>query len=723
MAEKRTVELEIKDNSKSLKSQYKEAVAELQKVSAQYGETSKQAINAAKAAAQLKDQIGFSKDLVDAFNPDAKFKAVEGAVNGVMNGFQAFTGGMALLGIESDKVEEALLKVQSVMALTQGINGLMEAKDSFKQLGAAAKSALSGIKTGIAATGIGLLVIALGAVVAYWDDIKAAVSGVSAEQKKLNVDAEKHAASSKKSYENAQLEENALRLQGKSEKEILQIRINKMNTSIEDEAIRIKGLETVAKLEIEAAERNQKITKMIIQGALEMGVFMLRIFMKPLDLVIATINKGAELLGYSKIVAMDFNEVLTEITKAGASAGSKLLFDPAAVKAESAATIAEAKQGLKQMQSDRDGFLLQMKQNNAAATESASSAAVQQIDITRRTEEEKVRLMEEGRAKELAALELQYKYKKEDAEKELAGDKDKVNKLAKLNAQAVDSKRFDEKAINDKYDKLDKDAATKATEEKIKLQDEQWYALQKLKNTQQEQDLLDLQIAYDKEYEAALNNTILQTELTDKFNKDSAAINTKYKLEKAAADKIAADAEIANAKAVAEQKQAIQNQGIEVALQGVQLIKNVFEKSKGVQKAAVIAESAIGIAKMIIANKLANAGALATPQAIATSGAAAAPVIALNNISTGIGIAANIAATAKALSSLGGGSAPSGGGLGGGGGTGAGATMTPQFNTVGNNGINQLAQLQQQPTMAYVVSGQVTSQQALDRNRAQNSSL
>jgi hypothetical protein len=62
---------------------------------------------------------------------------------------------------------------------------------------------------------------------------------------------------------------------------------------------------------------------------------------------------------------------------------------------------------------------------------------------------------------------------------------------------------------------------------------------------------------------------------------------------------------------------------------------------------------------MIIANNLANIGALATPQAIATSGAAAAPVIAVNNISTGIGVASTIAATAKALQSLGGGSAGS----------------------------------------------------------------
>jgi hypothetical protein len=177
------------------------------------------------------------------------------------------------------------------------------------------------------------------------------------------------------------------------------------------------------------------------------------------------------------------------------------------------------------------------------------------------------------------------------------------------------------------------------------------------------------------------------------------------------------------AKAEAEQKAVIQQQGSDAALQGVQLIKGLFEKSKGVQKAAVIAESAIGIAKMIISNKLANAGALATPQAIATSGAAAAPVIAMNNISTGIGIAANIAATAKALSTLGGGGAPSGSVGGGGGGATAPTMSAPQFNVVGQSGVNQLASLGQQPIQAYVVSGQVTSQQALDRNRLENATL
>ena len=51
------------------------------------------------------------------------------------------------------------------------------------------------------------------------------------------------------------------------------------------------------------------------------------------------------------------------------------------------------------------------------------------------------------------------------------------------------------------------------------------------------------------------------------------------------------------------------------------------------------------------------------------------------------------------------------------------APMTANFSTIGSSGINQLAQLQQTPTQAYVVSGEVTSAQALDRNRVQNATL
>ena len=54
---------------------------------------------------------------------------------------------------------------------------------------------------------------------------------------------------------------------------------------------------------------------------------------------------------------------------------------------------------------------------------------------------------------------------------------------------------------------------------------------------------------------------------------------------------------------------------------------------------------------------------------------------------------------------------------------GEGGAMSPNFNVVGNSGINQLAQLQQTPTKAYVVSGDMTTAQSLDRNRIENATL
>ena len=50
-------------------------------------------------------------------------------------------------------------------------------------------------------------------------------------------------------------------------------------------------------------------------------------------------------------------------------------------------------------------------------------------------------------------------------------------------------------------------------------------------------------------------------------------------------------------------------------------------------------------------------------------------------------------------------------------------SITPSFNIVGNNGLNQLSQLKQQPVQAYVVSGQVSTAQSLDRNRVRNATL
>ena len=124
----------------SLKTQLREAQAEVVALSDKFGATSKEAIEAAKRAGELRDRIGDASALTQAFNPDAKFRALTASLSGVAGGFAAVQGAMALFGAESEDVQKTLLKVQAAMALSQGLQSVGESIDSFKQLGAVIKS-------------------------------------------------------------------------------------------------------------------------------------------------------------------------------------------------------------------------------------------------------------------------------------------------------------------------------------------------------------------------------------------------------------------------------------------------------------------------------------------------------------------------------------------------------------------------------------------------------
>jgi hypothetical protein len=138
--EKKVIEIEVKDNSKNLKQQYKEAVLEVQKLAQAFGETSVEVQNAAKRAAELKDQIEDVNDAIQAQKGEGTFIALGKSLSSVASGFSAVEGAMGLVGAESEDVQKAMLRVQSAMALAQGLEGLEDAGRAFKQLGAVVKS-------------------------------------------------------------------------------------------------------------------------------------------------------------------------------------------------------------------------------------------------------------------------------------------------------------------------------------------------------------------------------------------------------------------------------------------------------------------------------------------------------------------------------------------------------------------------------------------------------
>jgi len=243
MAEKKVIELEVKTNTASLKAQLREAQNEVQALSDKFGITSKEATEAAKKAAQLKDAIGDAKALTDAFNPDAKFNALSTSISGVLNGFQAFEGALGLVGVEGEAVQKTLLKVQSAMALSEGINGIMAAKDSFVNLGNVIKtslvSAFSSLKTAIITTGIGALVIAIGLLlpkILEWADF---TGRAKKKQDELNTSLEDHQKALRKDREELKKDlDFKIRLaeaEGKSGSELLKLKesnANKTNAQI-----------------------------------------------------------------------------------------------------------------------------------------------------------------------------------------------------------------------------------------------------------------------------------------------------------------------------------------------------------------------------------------------------------------------------------------------------------------------------------------------------------
>jgi hypothetical protein len=361
---------DVEKNTKSLKAQLREAITEVQQMNEKFGETSKEAINAAKRAAELKDKIEDANDAVQAFKGEGTFLATSKALSSVASGFGAVQGAMGLIGVESKDVQEQLLKVQSAMALADGLAGLEDAGRSFKQLKAVAIDAFKGIKTAIGSTGIGLLVIALGTIYAYWDDIKEAVSGVSEEQKKLNEDSQKNVELQNEKLKTIGAQDNILKLQGKSEKEILAIKIKQTDEAILATEINQKNQIQTNKLAVEGAQRNYELLKSYIDFVSTPLRFLYKTGAESINGIIDLLNKIPGINIKSKL-----DETLGD---KAADYLAKLGFDPEQVKADGEATIKESQEALLKLKNDRAGSVNAINEINKKAAKDQQEILLEQ---------------------------------------------------------------------------------------------------------------------------------------------------------------------------------------------------------------------------------------------------------------------------------------------------------------------------------------------------------
>lgn len=399
----------------------REANLELIKAQEQFGTYSAEAVKAAQKVANLRDQIQDATEVAALFDPGKKFAAYSNALQSVAGAFAGVQGAIGLLGVESEEVQQQLLKVQSALALSEGLSTIGDIGKNFGELATIIKTqvvgAFNALKAAIGSTGIGLLVIALGTIVAYWDDIKKAVSGVSEEQKKLNADTAANVKAQQDKLDAIGGQENILKLQGKSEKEILQLKVKQTDEVIAATEQQIKQNEITLKGQIAAEKRNRDILQGILNFSLEASLLPIRIIAAPLDLLVKTVNGVAESLGFAKITTLNLNDEITKLKNQGVGKLTSFVFDPAQTAAEGNKAIAEQRKALEKLKNDRAGFLLEIQGIEKAAADKAA--------------EERRKALE----KQLKEEEEAFQRRKELAEKNIK-DIQEINKQSLIDARA-----------------------------------------------------------------------------------------------------------------------------------------------------------------------------------------------------------------------------------------------------------------------------------------------
>ena len=388
----------VEKSTKTLKAQY----AELKKQQDQFDPGTKKFQELSVQMGELKDRMNDAADAV---------KGNTGpAIEGVRTSFGLM--GEQIANLDFEGLSQSLNLVSGNLArlkpedISKGLRSMADAGiNAFKALGKAIMANPLLLLAGV------LVAIAMNfdKLIKLFPSLENALTGIDEQQRSIAKNAQAQADASKKAYDNSALQENSLRLQGKSEREILQIKMKKLETSIKDAWVNLEIQEKQAESQIAASKRNADLLKQIVRGALELSAVGLRMLTAPIDLVLATANKVSETLGFGTITAINLNDEITKLTEAGSKMVTELLIDPVAQEAELKASFDKQRNEVEQMTSDYQGFQLSIKKMDADAKKERDKLAEDAKKDSQQATDEAKKLYKERRDAEIAAEDAKFK--------------------------------------------------------------------------------------------------------------------------------------------------------------------------------------------------------------------------------------------------------------------------------------------------------------------------
>ena len=543
--------------------------------------------------------------------------------------------------------------------------GLASSAEGWFKMGKNAVKALTGIKSGLISTGIGALVVGLGLVVAYWDEITSFLGFANDEQEDLNKQTDLYNAKLRTTAENLNT------LSATNKKRILD-EAEANGEAIDDLEVQIRYLQELSDSELKKLSDAEKAYE----------------------------KRAVAAKGF-----FESEESYLERTKQEFERRSKVEQEISDIE-EKRLTLFEQIRKLKQQQSDE--VLAQIKEEDSARTaeqEKANALLQKYLDLKLTLEQaHSLALIEDDRQRQLKAIEFELENNKRSIKNSEFTEKQKAALSKLYYTQWLDKKT----QLSDTWSAEDEAKRIAEEQKAIARQDElEGIRTQILKDGIDKEILLAMQKG-DALYAQAEGDAELQIEITKATEAEIDAIKKKY------ADE--------DAKRKKEDRQAAAKGSYDVAFQtlnALSALNAAFTKEDEASKlAAFKREKALGIAAAVIGTSESAINAFNSAVQVPIVGPVLGPIAAAAAVAFGVAQIQNIK---KQQYNGGSSSVPSASGGGGS------MSQAPQFNTVGTSGFNQLsdsiAGQNQRPVQAYVVANDVSSAQSLDRNRVRQASF
>ena len=195
IAEYQTLGKEAPKAEQSIRSEIRQTTQELARKLA-HGELNiSQIYEMAKGSAELKDAMGDANKILSALGSDTfALDATLSTLQGVTAGFQVAQGATALFGDENEDLQKALVKLNAVMAISQGLQQIQNTlqKENAGRLGITivfqklyttavgeSTGAMLIFRQALFGLGIGAVIAGIVLLISNWEKIKDAISGAT----------------------------------------------------------------------------------------------------------------------------------------------------------------------------------------------------------------------------------------------------------------------------------------------------------------------------------------------------------------------------------------------------------------------------------------------------------------------------------------------------------------------------------------------------------------